>query len=74
VEDAKRLGGRCQRERLALAQIQKAGGLVDLGASEHDRRDGACAQGAAWVQGRGRGKLRTQIRCGIQERPALTIG
>jgi hypothetical protein len=74
VEDAKRFGGRCQRERLALAQIQKAGGLVDLGTGENHGGDGACAKRAARMQGRGAGHLRTQIRCGIQERPALTIG
>ena len=44
------LGRAVERERLALAQIDQAGDLVDLGAGEHHGRDRAVAQSLARLE------------------------
>ena len=68
------LGRAVERERLALAQIEQAGDLVDLGAGEHHRRDRAVAQSLARVERAGSGELGAQVGGGVEQHPVRAVG
>ena len=68
------LGRAIEREFLALAQIEQAGDLVDLGAGEHHGRDRAVAQSLARLEHAGGGELGAQVGRGVEQRPVRAVG
>src|ERR1700758_2236771 len=62
----KRAFGRIEPERPALAQCEKARGLIDLAAGENDRRNRACPQAMRLECRRGQDLL-AEVRGSVDE-------
>ena len=66
--------GRVKLERLALAQRQQAGDVVDVAIGQHDRRDRAMPRRRFRMQRRRRQDLLAQVGRGVEQDPALPVG
>ena len=67
-------GGAPHRPRLAmLAQHVEAGGVVDLGIDQHDRRDAGVAQRARRLQRREAPDLLQHVGGGVEQHPVLVV-